>query len=98
MNCESGHSIQFGCLSIIGKLHVSIVDDQIRPILCHKFTFPFIRSKAGKRGTSEKPNDRSIQYILCHNQLISTNLTNNILLVSHEPGQGCFSYVFDEIS
>ena len=56
--------------------------------------------ESGKRGTSGKPNDWSIQYILQHDQPISTNLAYNVLLarVSRRPDQCCFSYVFDEIS
>jgi len=45
------------CTPTIGRLHMSIVDDKIRPILLRqKFTFPFIRSESGKCGTSGKPN------------------------------------------
>ena len=56
--------------------------------------------ESGKRDTSGKQNDWSIQHILCHDQPISTSLANNMLLTqfSPEPGQGCFSYVFDKIS
>ena len=76
-----------------GKLHVVIVDDQIRPILLHSASEISFSAGIWNVPYSEKPTDWSIHWsIFRYEQLILSQ-------VSHGSGQAVFvMYRFDYIS